>query len=162
MTSRTSHPRVKALQAGEKTYRTGKPCRHGHDCARYTSSGRCIECMNPEPRLREHRMAHVRGLALLPKLAVHPADVQTLVAYAFILNAQRGLPAPDSCQSPARQNKKLSPVAQYRKDKAAAERAEKLAKLGVYDHAAHMASMRAALAAKPTSQLTYMENENDE
>jgi hypothetical protein len=37
--------RYAAKQAGRITYRTGKPCKRGHDSDRYTSTGICIACL---------------------------------------------------------------------------------------------------------------------
>lgn len=39
-----THPRKLAKQRGEKTYFTGKPCKHGHISTRITSTGFCSEC----------------------------------------------------------------------------------------------------------------------
>lgn len=36
--------RSQARIAGEKTYSLGRPCKLGHQSARWTSNGRCIEC----------------------------------------------------------------------------------------------------------------------
>lgn len=37
-------PRRQAIEAGEKFYFTGRPCRHGHIAARYVSCGACLPC----------------------------------------------------------------------------------------------------------------------
>jgi hypothetical protein len=36
--------RKDACKVGSKFYKTGKPCKHGHDSKRYTSSKSCYEC----------------------------------------------------------------------------------------------------------------------
>lgn len=36
--------RHEALLAGERKYRTGKPCKHGHLSLRWTIDGACVEC----------------------------------------------------------------------------------------------------------------------
>ncbi len=37
-------PREEAKAAGLKQFYTGVPCKHGHDCSRYTSTGACFQC----------------------------------------------------------------------------------------------------------------------
>ena len=37
--------RKEAYKTGSKYYKTGKPCKHGHDSKRYTSSKGCYECV---------------------------------------------------------------------------------------------------------------------
>lgn len=37
--------RKEALLRGEDTYRTGKPCKNGHNAKRYTLSGTCSVCI---------------------------------------------------------------------------------------------------------------------
>lgn len=34
-----------ALAEGKTHFNTGKPCKHGHECARYAKDGHCIECV---------------------------------------------------------------------------------------------------------------------
>lgn len=36
--------RIEAAALGLKTYDTGRPCKHGHPPARYTSTGICVAC----------------------------------------------------------------------------------------------------------------------
>lgn len=36
--------RKQAMEAGEKFYWTGKPCKHGHSSVRFTSVGQCAMC----------------------------------------------------------------------------------------------------------------------
>lgn len=40
-----SSRRIKAAKAGESTYISDKPCKHGHAPIRYTSTGGCVECV---------------------------------------------------------------------------------------------------------------------
>lgn len=37
--------REEAGARGLKRYSTGKPCRYGHTCERYTAQGSCVECV---------------------------------------------------------------------------------------------------------------------
>lgn len=37
-----------ALSLGRKRFYTGRPCKYGHDVERYTTSGGCIDCVNPK------------------------------------------------------------------------------------------------------------------
>lgn len=38
--------RMAAAKLGKLLYYTGKPCKHGHIAARYTSSGSCTQCLS--------------------------------------------------------------------------------------------------------------------
>jgi hypothetical protein len=38
--------RREARELGLEFYNTGKPCRNGHRADRFTTSGKCIECVN--------------------------------------------------------------------------------------------------------------------
>ena len=33
-----------AIEKGEMTYYTGKPCKHGHDSPHYVTGGGCVQC----------------------------------------------------------------------------------------------------------------------
>ena len=44
---KTKSPRQIAIENGETTYFTGKPCKHGHVCPRWTSNCICVECHKP-------------------------------------------------------------------------------------------------------------------
>jgi hypothetical protein len=37
-----------AAARGDLTFSTGKPCKRGHTVQRYTSTGACLECLNPK------------------------------------------------------------------------------------------------------------------
>lgn len=43
-------PKVKAELAGELTYFTGKPCKHGHTSEHRTDNGACIACAKRHTR----------------------------------------------------------------------------------------------------------------
>jgi len=84
--------RKEAADAGENKYYTGKPCSHGHDSQRYTSTGICCKC-NAEgvkkynKKMRTASNAKAAGLFTYP---THPDDVAALLAYAQALDIQRG------------------------------------------------------------------------
>ena len=40
--------RAEAIQLKLDFYCTGKPCKHGHCCNRYTSTGACVECVRAQ------------------------------------------------------------------------------------------------------------------
>ena len=40
--------RSDAIQLGLFFYRTGKPCKHGHVCDRYTKTSACVECVKKQ------------------------------------------------------------------------------------------------------------------
>ena len=44
MPARRHSPRANAKRLGLSTYSSGRPCKHGHLCKRYTSNGHCLEC----------------------------------------------------------------------------------------------------------------------
>lgn len=50
--------RREAKAAGLARYSTGKPCKHGHLCERYTNSGHCVECERVRPLTDEYRSAN--------------------------------------------------------------------------------------------------------
>lgn len=47
--------RIAAQTAGNQTYSTGKPCRNGHFCERYTSNGLCIQCVKKNVKKWEEK-----------------------------------------------------------------------------------------------------------
>ena len=57
-----AHPhRSIAKAAGEKYYNTGRPCKHGHTCDRYTADGCCIDCRRTMQIARADKSAeHMR------------------------------------------------------------------------------------------------------
>jgi hypothetical protein len=38
--------RKQAFTQGHTRFYTGRPCKNGHDCERYTSTGGCAKCVN--------------------------------------------------------------------------------------------------------------------
>lgn len=52
--------RQEAREAGKTLYYSGSPCRHGHDCERYVSSGICVEC----DRERYHKRKGARIISM--------------------------------------------------------------------------------------------------
>lgn len=47
--------REQAIEAGESTFYTGKPCKHGHLTERYTINGTCAECARVKSRATQQR-----------------------------------------------------------------------------------------------------------
>lgn len=58
---RTIRTRAEAREMGLKRYFTGKPCKHGHVCERYTSDMRCLDCNRKNAR-NSRRAARAAGL----------------------------------------------------------------------------------------------------
>lgn len=51
--------RQKAKTAKQRRYNTGRPCRHGHLCERYTQNGACVVCSKIcSKKQRENREAY--------------------------------------------------------------------------------------------------------
>jgi hypothetical protein len=56
--------RSAALAAGEPTYESGRPCKHGHAAPRFSSNGWCVECARGQSNTwhkqhpGEYRRAH--------------------------------------------------------------------------------------------------------
>ena len=46
MSVKNPAPRTLAIQAGELTYFTGKPCKYGHVERRDTVTGTCLTCLD--------------------------------------------------------------------------------------------------------------------
>lgn len=90
--------RKQAVEAGEKTYYTGVPCRNGHTAVRYTVSGSCKDCIaeavagvrravrgvGPTPE----RVAQLEGLVAI-RLRVVPVDAQTLLGTVAAMTLAR-------------------------------------------------------------------------
>lgn len=51
-----------AIELGLKRYFTGKPCKHGHVCERWTHNSSCVQCCNANAR-RWAKTNHVRTAA---------------------------------------------------------------------------------------------------
>lgn len=42
--------RNQAFNESKTRFYTGRPCKHGHDCERYTSTGGCVMCLDGRPK----------------------------------------------------------------------------------------------------------------
>ncbi len=67
-----------ALALRRTRYYTGKPCKHKHDCERYTLNGSCVQCINPKfptvdlpPALDSFKLANGRVVERISKEAAH-------------------------------------------------------------------------------------------
>lgn len=49
------YSRKAAIQAGERTYRTGKACKHGHLSMRYTLNACCAMCQRLHAHARQEK-----------------------------------------------------------------------------------------------------------
>lgn len=47
--------RQDALYSGKTRYYTGMPCKHGHVTERFSTSGGCVDCVNPKVRMTTRR-----------------------------------------------------------------------------------------------------------
>ena len=61
--------RMEATIQGLKHYFTGEPCTHGHISTRFTSSGRCVECVRIE-KGGKRRWGHERTIKHLIMLGM--------------------------------------------------------------------------------------------
>jgi hypothetical protein len=92
--------RNEAVSLGAVKYRTGRPCRRGHDAPRYVSTGMCVECVKRHAR-EAHRArndamaARAKGATPL-MLLVHPDDVSVVRELAEALSLARLLTAPST------------------------------------------------------------------
>lgn len=53
------------MTEGRTTYNSGKPCRRGHTCDRYTSNGCCIECLNVHTVDKRAEFATAKGKRII-------------------------------------------------------------------------------------------------
>lgn len=66
--------RESAARDGRKRYYTGRPCKRGHDCERFVSSGGCVMCVNPtlahtvNPLSSKFRTLYIRPWVLMEVL----------------------------------------------------------------------------------------------
>lgn len=84
--------RREALEAGLKRFYTGRPCKHGHDAERFTTTGGCVKCNAARSKLFATQAtvtstARSRGQFVYP---IHPDDAAALLAYAQGLDLARG------------------------------------------------------------------------
>lgn len=84
--------RRQAAEAGESKYFTGKPCKHGHNAARYTCSGICSACNTAHARAYNGRLSKLANNRAAGNFAYpcHPDDAAALLAYAQGLDLARG------------------------------------------------------------------------
>lgn len=83
--------RQDAARLGRKTYRTGKPCKNGHDSFRYVSTGQCVACMSD-------RYAEAVRQADKPRSVTYrlrASDVAEVNALVLALFLQRGEVPPE-------------------------------------------------------------------
>jgi hypothetical protein len=79
--------RSNAAAQGRKHFYTGKPCKYGHDSARFVSTGGCMACN--AARSKAFSSAVARNGRLFT-YALHPDDVAAALAYCQALDLQRG------------------------------------------------------------------------
>jgi hypothetical protein len=97
--------RREAADAGLKRYYTGRPCKRGHDCQRFTTTGVCVQCAagyakSFSTRITENMAARAVGNFIYK---LHPDDHVAALAYCQGLDLQRGRvpsapPAPSAAQ----------------------------------------------------------------
>jgi len=85
--------RQAAVTYGQRFFYTGRPCIHGHDCPRYTSTGNCVECHKTRGKLiasnlKKGQVARLRGHF---SYDLHPDDHAAALAYCQALDMQRGV-----------------------------------------------------------------------
>lgn len=86
--------REQAISSALKFFYTGRPCAHGHDSQRYTSTGHCTQCLRERSATlqRNAKRAYIdriRGYFAYP---LHPADHAAALAYCQALDIARGRP----------------------------------------------------------------------
>ena len=75
---------------GDRKYYTGKLCVNGHDSARYTSSGVCIQCNADKcKRSRETIKKALQGHMIKVCVQVHPDDKANIEGTAEFLRKER-------------------------------------------------------------------------
>lgn len=77
--------RAGAFAQGRKHFYTGKPCKYGHDSARFTSTGGCMACNAARSNLFAQGVA-----ANTFSYKLHPDDHAAALAYCQALDLQRG------------------------------------------------------------------------
>lgn len=77
--------RAEAFAQGRKHFYSGKPCKYGHDSARFTSTGGCMACNAARSKLFAQAVA-----ASVFTYPLHPDDVAAALAYCQALDLQRG------------------------------------------------------------------------
>lgn len=74
-----------ALAQGRKHFYSGKPCKYGHDSARFTSTGACMACNAARSKLFAQGVAERNFV-----YSLHPDDYAAALAYCQALDLQRG------------------------------------------------------------------------
>lgn len=110
--------RKQAAEAGENKYYTGRPCAHGHESPRYTSTGICCKCNSVNVSAYNKRMRTTNnnkqaGVFVYP---AHPDDHAALLAYAQALDLQRGRCPPSAAVPSSEENRLVLPadIARFR------------------------------------------------
>lgn len=96
--------RAVALEKGEKTYLTGRPCKHGHICERNTTDASCVECRNIQREERRPLMAaHMRK----KRAAMSDEDVAKIRRKQREYNRERRLRDPEAVRAMERKHSRL-------------------------------------------------------
>lgn len=62
--------REAAILQGYTTYRTGVPCRRGHNAERYASTGNCVQCMKDYALAKYNRTKSLRTHQIQKKMGM--------------------------------------------------------------------------------------------
>lgn len=90
--------RSEAVSKGFKKYFTGVPCKNGHISQRYTVSTLCLAC-NAEAQKNQRTNINLALTGVVPvTVKTHRNDHAAILAYADLLNLQRGLSVQNSKQ----------------------------------------------------------------
>jgi hypothetical protein len=87
VTTRTILSRREAHAQGLKRFYTGEPCKHGHRCERFTSSGGCIECQTFKTPSKRHGFKGrnvgwpARGLVFSTQPTPEPEEMEAAFFY---------------------------------------------------------------------------------
>lgn len=88
--------RIKAAENNEKTYLTGRRCKHGHLSERYVRSGQCVQCNREKSstygkRLRELRKSKFDLGLRVYAVTVHPEDMPVVTELVNALALARSI-----------------------------------------------------------------------
>ena len=75
------HAQSLAIELGRKTYRTSRPCNHGHAERRFTSSGDCVSCYVIEKNRYQYEQ---------DKEAIVRAQINNKPTYSSIIPCPKG------------------------------------------------------------------------
>ena len=88
-------PREIAVQNGHPYYSTGKPCKNGHTCARYTISSVCVQCNRDRSKRnadKVRKIAFNHGIGLVrTNIGIHPDDLEKAEGFLKALLFDRGI-----------------------------------------------------------------------